>query len=297
MIRAPVLAVLLAAAALSAGGTARAQPAEPPEVDQLRRELTQGCLARSAQPPSFGPDFLRVANLSPDGVPDFVVDVSAMNCPGAAGAFCRGNACPVQVFVSVPGGYRRVFDGFVEGVGVRPGPDRDVVILGNRAMSWEGSRFVQVAMPAAPVPVPAPAARAPAMAGLPSVPGNWRQEGPRGAATAEAPGQLRSLSLFCDGPISPMVEAEFRSSMSARVELAFEAGGQRVAVPFLRSNPFEPVWRADAHGAPEVARMLAGGAGAVEVALDGFPQGSLGLEGAAAPIRAALARCLRLGGR
>ncbi len=36
---------------------------------------------------------------------------------------------------------------------------------------------------------------------------------------------------------------------------------------------------------------------AVEVALDGFPQGVLGLDGAGATIRGALARCLRLGGR
>jgi hypothetical protein len=114
---------------------------------------------------------------------------------------------------------------------------------------------------------------------------------------AEAPGQLRSLALFCDGPISPMVEAEFRSPMPARVEIAFEAGGQRVAVPFLRQSPVEAVWRADAHGAPEVARLLAAGLPAVEVALDGFPQGGMGLDGAAAAIRSALTRCLRLGAR
>lgn len=295
MRRARPLRALLLLGALAGGPTvAHAQPQEPQEVAQLRRELTQGCLARSGQPPSFGPDFLRVANLSPDGVADFVVDVSAMNCPGAAGAFCRGNACPVQVFVSVPGGYRRVFDAFVEGVAVRPGPDRDVVVFGNRAMAWDGSRFAQVAMPAAPATAAPPAA--PSAPSQPATPGQWRLDAQsRPMAIGEAPGQLRSLALFCDGPISPMVEAEFRSPMPARVEIAFEAGGQRVAVPFLRQNPIEAVWRADAHGAPEVARLLSGGAAAAEVALDGFPQGWMGLEGATAPIRSALARCLRLG--
>jgi hypothetical protein len=294
MTRAHPLRALLCLVALGlAAMGARAQVTEPPEVAQLRRELTQGCLARSGQPPSFGPDFLRVANLSPDGVPDFVVDVSAMNCPGAAGAFCRGAACPVQVFVSVPGGYRRVFDAFAEGVSVRTAGDRDVVVIGHRAMGWDGSRFAQVAMPAAPAPAPTAPPAAPSLAATPA---HWRLESqPRLTALAEAPGQLRGLALFCDGPISPMVEVEFRSPMPARVEIAFEAGGQRVAAIFLRQNPIEAVWRPDAHGAPEVARLLYGGADAVEVALDGFPQGAMALEGAAAAIRAALSRCLRLG--
>jgi hypothetical protein len=108
---------------------------------------------------------------------------------------------------------------------------------------------------------------------------------------------MRSLALFCDGPLSPMIEAEFRSPMPARVEIAFEAGGQRLAATFLRQNPYEAVWRADAHAAPELARLLSGAAGAVEIALDGFPQGLLGLEGAAASIRTAMTRCLRLGAR
>lgn len=273
-----------------------AQPTEPPEVAQLRRELAQGCLARSGQPPTFGPDFLRVANLSADNQADFVVDVSAMNCPGAAGAFCRGAACPAQVFVSVPGGYRRVFDAFVEGVSIRPGADRDVVLLGGRPMAWDGSRFAQVAMPPAAAALPPAPSSAPASA--PAIPAKWRLETQgRPAAITEGPGQLRSLAMFCDGPLNPIVEAEFRSGMPARTEIAFEAGGQRVAVPFLRQNPIEPVWRADAHGAPEVARLLSGGALMAELALDGFPQGLIGLEGAAAMIRTALSRCLRLSGR
>jgi hypothetical protein len=294
MFRTFTLSALLAAAL--AAGEARARDSEPPEVAQLRRELTQGCFARSGQAPSFGPEFLRVANLSPDGVRDFVVDASAMHCPGAAGAFCRGSACPVQVFVSVPGGHRRVFDAFVEGVAVRPSGDRDVVVFGNRAMGWDGSRFAQVAMPAAPA---APSAPPPPVAqGLPATPGKWRLETQaRPTALGEAPGQMRSLALFCDGPLSPMIEAEFRSPMPARVEIAFEAGGQRLAATFLRQNPYEAVWRADAHAAPELARLLSGAAGAVEIALDGFPQGLLGLEGAAASIRTAMTRCLRLGAR
>ncbi|MCX8134495.1 MAG: hypothetical protein N3D18_11100 [Roseococcus sp.] len=295
MLRPRLMAALLALA-LAGGSAARAQSAEPPEVELLRRELIQGCLARSGQAPSFGPDFLRRANLSPDGVPDLVVDVAAMSCPGAAGAFCRGAACPVQVFVSVPGGYRRVFDGFVEGVALRPGADRDVVVLGHRAMTWDGDRFVPVAMAAPPAAPPSPppvAARA-----VPPVPGAWRLESrARATAIGEGVGQLRQLSFFCEGPFTPVVEAEFRTPMPARVEIALEAGGQRLAAPLLRQNPLEPVWRADAHGAPEIARLLAGAAGAVEVALDGFPQGAMGLEGAAAAIRSALARCLRLPAR
>lgn len=282
--RLALLAAWLLAAPLAAG----AQPApmaEPSEIGQLRRELTVGCRSRSGQVASFGPGFLREANLTPDGRPDYVVDVSAMTCPGAAGAFCRGRECPVHVFASFPGGYRRVLERFAEGVDIRPGPDRDVLVLGQEALAWDGNLLVAVPMPPAPA---APAAVAP------SGPA-WRLEAaPRAMAASPALGMVRGLNLYCEGPLNPVAELAFTGPMPPRVDITLEAEGQRLQVSFLRHSPREALWRADVHGAPEVARLLAHAATPVDLAVNGMPQGALGMAGAEAALRQALGRCLRL---
>jgi len=259
---------------------------EPSEISQLRRELSVGCRSRSGQVPSFRPDFVRRANLTPDAMPDFVVDVSAMTCPGATGAFCRGRECPVHVFVSFPGGYRRVLERFTDGVDIRPGPDRDVLVFGQEALAWDGNLFVPVAMPPAPA-LPA----APAVAAGPA----WRLEtAPRALAASPPLGMVRGLNIFCDGPLNPVVEAAFTAPMPPRVDITLQSGAQHLQVSFLRHSPLEALWRADVHGAPEVARLLAHAATPVEVAVNGMPQGALGVAGAEAALRQALGRCLRL---
>lgn len=274
-------------AALLLAPPAFAQPAtdEPPEIGQIRRELTAGCRARSGQAPSFGPNFLRMANLTPDGQPDFVVDVSAMTCPGATGAFCRGRECPVHVIVSFPGGYRRVLERFAEGVEIRPGADRDVLVLGHEALAWDGNLFAAVPMPPAPAAAATPVATGPA----------WRLEtAPRAMAASPGLGMVRGLNLYCDGPLNPVAELSFMAPLPPRVDLTLVSGGQRLQVSFLRHSPLEALWRADVHGAPEVARLLAHAATPVELAVNGMPQGALGMAGAEAALRQALGRCLRL---
>lgn len=284
--RALLLAALLLAPPVLAQPTpAQTHLAEPPEIGQIRRELTAGCRARSGQAPTFGPNFLRVANLTPDGQPDFVVDVSAMTCPGAAGAFCRGRECPVHVIVSFPGGTRRVLERFAEGVDLRPGLDRDVLILGHEALAWDGNLFVAVPMPPAPAMAATQAATGPA----------WRLEAaPRALAASPPLGMVRGLNLYCDGPLNPVAELAFTGPMPPRVDITLESGGQRLQVSFLRHSPLEALWRADVHGAPEVARLLAHAATPVELAVNGMPQGALGMGGAEVALRQALGRCLRL---
>lgn len=278
-------ALLLAALLLAPPALAQPAPAEPPEIAQIRRELTAGCRARSGQAPSFGPNFLRQANLTPDGRPDYVVDVSAMTCPGATGAFCRGRECPVHVIVSFPGGYRRVLERFVEGVDIRPGADRDVLVLGHEALAWDGNLFTAVPMP------PAAAVAAPHAATGPA----WRLEtSPRAMASSPPLGMVRGLHLYCDGPLNPVAEVAFTGPMSPRVDITLETGGQRLQVSFLRHSPLEALWRADVHGAPEVARLLVQAVTPVDLAVDGMPQGALGMGGAEAAMRQALGRCLRL---
>ncbi len=290
----PRLAVLLALMLLSGLVTPtvaqpQATPGEPSEISQLRRELAAGCRSRSGQAPTFHPDFLRRANLSPDGLADFVVDVSAMTCPGAAGAFCRGLECPVHVFVSFPGGYRRMLERFAEGVEIRPGPDRDVLVFGQEALAWDGSVFTAVAMP----PPAAVAAPPVAIAG----PGWQMHTAPRAAAASPPLGLVRALTLFCDGPLNPVVEAAFTGPMPPRVDITLQSGAARLQVSFLRHSALEALWRADVHGAPEVARLLASASAPVDVAVDGMPQGALGMGGAEAALRRALGRCLRLPAR
>ncbi len=278
-------AFLLAALLLAPPALAQPTSAEPAEIGQIRRELSAGCRARSGQAPSFGPNFLRLANLTPDGRPDYVVDVSAMTCPGATGAFCRGRECPVHVIVSFPGGYRRVLERFAEGVDIRPGADRDVLVFGHEALAWDGNLFAAVPMPPAPAVAATPVATGPA----------WRLEtAPRATAASPPLGMVRGLNLYCDGPLNPVAEAAFMGPMPPRVDITLEAGGQRLQVSFLRHSPLEALWRADVHGAPEVARLLAQAATPVELAVDGMPQGALGMGGAEAALRQALGRCLRL---
>lgn len=289
---------LFMAGAILVGGHAAAQPAAPPppgssgepaEIGQLRRELLVGCRSRTGQAASFGPQFLRRANLTPDELPDFVVDVSGMTCPGAAGAFCRGRECPVHVFVSFPGGYRRMLHRFAEGVDIRPGEDRDVLVFGQEALAWDGNLFTPVAMPAAPAMVaPAAAAAGPA----------WRLDtAPRLVAASPPLGMVRAVNVYCDGPLNPVVEVAFTGPMPPRVDLTLESGAARLQASFLRHSPVEALWRADVHGAPEAARLLAGALAPVDVAVNGMPQGSLPIGGAEAALRQALGRCLRLPAR
>jgi len=270
---------------------AQTSAAEPTEIGQLRRELSTGCRSRSGQEASFGPEFLRRVNLSPDGVPDFVVDVSGMTCPGAAGAFCRGGECPVHVFVSVPGGHRKVLERFAHGVEVRPGPDRDVLVFGDEAMAWDGNRFGRVSMP----PPPPPQGSGPAS---PGGMGAWTLlTAPRLVAASPTLGLIRGFQLYCDGPLNPVVEVTFTSPMPARLDMALTVGGMRVPATFLRHSPTEAIWRADVFGAPEIGRLLAIATGAVEVTLNGMPMGALGMTGADAAVRQAFGRCLRLPSR
>lgn len=288
-----MLAMLLPLSWQEQGAQARdtgASAAEPMEIGQLRRELALGCRSRSGQEATFGPEFVRRVNLSPDGVPDFVVDVSGMSCPGAAGAFCRGGDCPVHVFVSVPGGYRKVLERLAHGVEVRPGPDRDVLVFGDEAMAWDGNRFGRVSMP----PPPPQEAGSAARAGT----GAWTVlTVPRPVAVSPALGFVRGFKLYCDGPLNPVVEVTFASPMPARLDMALMAGGTRVPATFLRHSPTEAIWRADVFGAPEIGRLLAAASGPVEVTLNGMPMGALGMAGADAAVRQALSRCLRLPSR
>lgn len=287
---------MLLPTAVDAGAQSVAQgpaaPDEPAEIGQLRRELSVGCRSRSGRAPSFQPDFLRRANLTPDGQPDFVVDVSGMTCPGAAGAFCRGKQCPVHVFVSFPGGYRRVLERFATGVEIRSAGDRDVLVFGHEALAWNGNRFAAVAMP------PARTVRATPSATTPGGGPGWRLETtPLAAATSPMVGMVRGLTMFCDGPLNPVAELAFVAPMPARVEITLERGASRLVVSFFRLSPTEALWRADAHGAPDLARLLASASAPVALAVDGMPQGALTLRGADAALRQALGRCLRLPAR
>jgi hypothetical protein len=310
------------AAALLGATAAVAQPLPPPVATQ-QNEWFAECRSYGGRPVA-GSEFLTREDLNGDGQPDYILSVNGLGCEGAASALCAGQACPLAVFLSGSGGYRRAYLDNVHAweldrsttpptlvamwlsshCGRRPRTQDGCTAryaISGQSVTEVGARAPAQAAPQRPAPDPG---GKPPPAGQAAVPGGaapgaaWqlRPLQNRGnAAMAEGPGVIAGMALFCNGPV-PMAAFTLRARPPAGqtvVSFAFPSG--RIDAPIgqpagAASGRGQNVWYADLR-ASRLPRLLAGNDASVPVLINGGRQGTLSLAGSTAVIRSALAAC------
>jgi hypothetical protein len=95
------LGFLIIAAATTVSGMAAAQsapaPADlPPLILHIQSQIRQDCEGKA----SFGEGFIKTANFSPDGKPDFILDYGKINCNGMVSYYCGSGGCAHEFVVS-----------------------------------------------------------------------------------------------------------------------------------------------------------------------------------------------------
>jgi hypothetical protein len=102
----PTLAPALAAGLLmlaSLGAFAQAKRPLPVAVQKAITEMMQECRGAGGKPVQ-SPGLLTIAELTADGLPDFVIDQGAFVCDGAASLFSGSGGSQMSVFVGTPDG-------------------------------------------------------------------------------------------------------------------------------------------------------------------------------------------------
>ncbi|WP_374571628.1 hypothetical protein [Phenylobacterium sp.] len=97
---------LVLAAVLASAGAASAAPAPrlPAAVQAYVAELNKSCREYGGAP-TAAPNLVKVADLNGDGLPDYLVNVGAYSCEGAASAMGAGQfGADVEIFAGGPGG-------------------------------------------------------------------------------------------------------------------------------------------------------------------------------------------------
>lgn len=307
--------VLLAIAALLAPLGGAAAQALPPAAQAQRDAWFAECRSFGGHPEAMT-EFATIRDLNGDGVEDVILSVERLACHGAASALCSGQACPLAVFLSGPGGHRRAWREAVHGWQLLPpgGPaafeaewlpshcgPRPRTRDGCRARyAITGQSVTEVRAGAAHRPPPAEApqqgGRQATAPGGAAPAGAWQLRPVQGrgdAAMAEGPGVVAGLALFCNGPV-PMAAFTLRAQPppgQTVVSFAFAAGRVDAPIAPLQGSP-RNVWYADLR-ASRLPRLLAGNDASVPLLINGGQQGRLSLAGSTAAIRAAMAPCYR----
>ncbi|MGG5817811.1 hypothetical protein [Falsiroseomonas sp. HW251] len=271
----------------------------PPAVAQAVATAERECREAGGRP-SPGPQFQTSQELNGDGEPDWLLDYTHLNCAGAEGFFCGAAGCPLVLFLS--GARRFAADplGHVQGWSVQRGAGLPVLILqtgrGAVRLAWNGREMARAAAgtpprQAAPLPTPA---TPPAAAGgkAPAAPGSaWQSRATPGGTMAMGPGAgvVRAVSVLCHAG-TPVVALTLRAQPPpGPVTAAFAGRAERASLPLQQLGRGE-TWIGDLRGTP-LPRLLAGGEAGLDIAINGGRQGRLNLEGAAGPVRDALAGC------
>lgn len=306
-----VLALLL----FGAGGAA-AQSLPPPMSTQ-QAEWFADCREFGGRPIA-GPEFVTREDLNGDGQPDYILSVNSIGCEGAASALCAGQACPLAVYLSGPGGYRRAYLNNVHGwelVRTTTPPQLEMMWLsshcGQRPRTDDGCTARYQIIGQSVTEIGGRAAQAPRQQEQPqrqqqprqqqqaAVPGAgaaaaWQLRPVQGrgdAAMATGPGVIAGLALVCNGPV-PIAVFTLRARPpqgQTVVSFAFSAG--RIDAPIRPlQGAAANAWYADLR-ASRLPRMLAGNDASVPILINGGRQGTLSLSGSTAAIRSALAPC------
>jgi hypothetical protein len=119
------IALALPAIAFSAEpGPSQRTPPLPPLVEHIKTEIADTCRGNA----TFGNTFIKVANFSPDGKPDYILYKGAVSCPGdgVMSGFCGNQGCGYEFVVSEGFTYRRE-EMYLRQYEIIPRPDGDIL--------------------------------------------------------------------------------------------------------------------------------------------------------------------------
>ncbi|WP_144299748.1 hypothetical protein [Elioraea rosea] len=308
------IGIVLALLLFGAGGAAA--QALPPPMSTQQNEWFAECRSFGGRPVA-GPEFVTREDLNGDGQPDYILSVNGMNCEGAFTALCAGQACPLAVFLSGQGGYRRAYlenvhaweiDRSVSppamkmmwlashcGINYR-GPD-----VCERRYAASGQTMSQVgglgaAREATPRQQQQPQRQQQQQAAAPGAgaAAAWQLRPVQGrgdAAMATGPGVIAGLALVCNGPVPIAVFTLRARPPQGQTVVSFAFSSGRIDAPIRPlQGAAANAWYADLR-ASRLPRMLAGNDASVPILINGGRQGTLSLSGSTAAIRSALAAC------
>jgi hypothetical protein len=307
----PALVILAWLAILGAPATAQQVPSP---VAQHQRQAEADCRGAGGSP-AMQPAFRTQLDLNGDGQPDFVHDLTGLDCRGAASFFCGSAGCPVVVFVSP--GYRAQGLGHVQGWTADSTGRLPLLVLQTHGagcgragaegctlrLGWDGREMARLGPGAAPQPAPRAAAPAPAplagepKAGAPAAaqPGTaWqlRTGGDgRPIAVVAGPGVVQALTVLCHDGVPVAVLALRARPPEGQVTLGLAGRSGNATVPLAPGGG--PAWFADLRNSA-LPRLLAGDEAGLELRINGGLQGRLSLQASTRSVREALAPCLRV---
>lgn len=299
---------------LMLAGQALAGTEPPPELVEFTEEQTAFCRDLGGQPRILA-SYQMIRDLNGDGRDDFLVNLANIECQGAWSAFCGSAGCPVNAWLSEPGGgYRRFDFGYLQGVEVQDASPLPKVVAGYHGSlcgdpdrigadtctrTWTFTSNDPPESPAdAPAPTPPaaspdPAAEPAAATRVQAIAPGWTLRNVPGSspvALGGGAGSVAFLAAFCLGgkpflavtfhekPAADAVSLRFAFSQSPlTVKATFEAGaGGAYVVPLSDGD---------------LAARLAGRDRDVALSVDGAAEGVLSLSGSSRSLRGALASC------
>ncbi|WP_424929545.1 hypothetical protein [Amaricoccus tamworthensis] len=301
---------------LASGGQAFASDL-PPVLFEYTEEAFLTCQTAGGEA-QIGEGYSTTADLNADGVPDFITDLSAVDCAGAPNVFCNNGACPVDAWLSTPdGGHTRFEIGPALSFSLTEQTDGRTrvqtahtletcadanVESTNCAKIWNFSgageptfAFAQSdadaprSRPADLVPVEKKVAVEPDAAAQTG----WSLRAVPGAspvALAFGPGNIYNVAAFCLAD-APFIALRFREPPTDEtLSVQFSFGGTFLTAEALHEETAGGAYIIDLT-ANDLAEGLAGSSTSTTISVDDTDQGTMSLEGSTRTIRTALETC------
>lgn len=280
-----------------------AQAATPDIVTRDTQANMRECRSAGGRP-SLRPEYETTADLNDDGRPDTIIDLSGLNCDGAASFFCGSAGCPLTVYLSSSSAYRAKPLGHVQGWELDPSTNPPALVLSlhgsacgrvgaegcMRRLAWNGRDLVATARGGggrSATPPDQPAS---------PTPGGWSLRPVSGrspAAVVTGPGQIANLALLCQQGRAIAAVTFRQPPPASSATLRFSDGRQRVDVFFTEMRGGGSAWYADL-AASSLPTLLLQRDTPLSLAIDNTLQGQLPRQGAGQALRQALSPCLRL---
>jgi hypothetical protein len=282
--------------------------AAPAIAERATRESMQECRTAGGRP-SLRPEYETTADLNGDGQPDSIIDLSGLNCEGAASYFCGSAGCPVVVYLSGPSGHRAVPLGHVQGWELERTPPLPVLVLHlhgsacgrtgsdgcESRVAWNGREFAALGRGAGARPTP-PSARPEQPAASATPLPSWALRPVAGhspVAVVAGPGSIGNLALLCQQGHAIAAITLRQRPRTAPALLSFSDGRQRVDLPFRPVQGGGEAWYAELAGS-DLPNLLLQRDSPLSLAMNHGAQGLLPRQGAGNALRQALGPCLRL---